>query len=126
MKKNVELAVKRVVYGKAGDFKLHNLEIGKTWNGNFSFESGMGMLSINPQFLFGISTLCSTLSVRFSLIYFVHSNFASFFQNNCKLILQKFSTVKEVTCLFLCSNSKEKYWKKSSFWNSTFETILQF
>ena len=28
--RNVELEVKRVVYGKTGDFELYNLKIGKT------------------------------------------------------------------------------------------------
>ena len=39
--------MKRVVYGKIGDFTLYNLEIGKTWNGNLSFERGMGIWSIS-------------------------------------------------------------------------------
>ena len=45
--------MKRVVYGKSGDFTLYNLKIGKTWNGNLSFERGMGMWNISRQFLFG-------------------------------------------------------------------------
>ena len=88
--RNVELEVKRVVYGKTGDFELYNLKIGKTWNGNFSFERGMGMWNISRQFLFGICTLCSALCVLFSHIYLIHPNLASFLQNNCKLILWNF------------------------------------
>ena len=33
--------MKRVVYGKSGDFTLYNLKIGKTWNGNLSFDGAM-------------------------------------------------------------------------------------
>ena len=51
--------MKRVVYGKIGDFTLYNLKIGKTWNGNLSLERGMWMLNINWQFMFGIfKVLC--------------------------------------------------------------------
>ena len=38
----------------------------------------------------------------------------------------KFWTVKEVTCSFLCKNSKEKCWNKLRFWNSNFKKVLQF
>ena len=132
--------MKRVVYGKSGDFILYNLKIVKTWNGNLSFERGMEMWNISRQFLFFASpslcsncmsliyfihllypfVLCSVFASNiFSIICLIHRSFASFFQNNCifrKLSYSlKFWTVKKPHAHFSAKIQKKSVGKSWVF-----------